>query len=155
MAVYLYFRVMITFWSLIIAILDVECCGGWWWWMLIVLLQVDFRHLTLLADYFTCEGEYKACSRQALASSLSPIQKMSFETCTQFLKSAVLRGECSFLYVRVVLAQGNKETSWNYKICWLCEFKQKDCMCKTLLIFMQCFLFIVNLGLIIFPLFIV
>ncbi|XP_063869177.1 DNA-directed RNA polymerase I subunit RPA1-like [Scylla paramamosain] len=56
-------------------------------------IKVDFRHLTLLADYFTCEGEYKACSRQALASSLSPIQKMSFETCTQFLKSAVLRGE--------------------------------------------------------------
>ncbi|KAG0711590.1 DNA-directed RNA polymerase I subunit RPA1 [Chionoecetes opilio] len=56
-------------------------------------IKVDFRHLTLLADYFTCEGEYKACSRQALASSLSPIQKMSFETCTQFLKSAILRGE--------------------------------------------------------------
>lgn len=56
-------------------------------------IKVDFRHLSLLADYFTCEGTYKACSRQALASSLSPIQKMSFETCTQFLKSAVLRGE--------------------------------------------------------------
>ncbi|XP_045123262.1 DNA-directed RNA polymerase I subunit RPA1-like isoform X2 [Portunus trituberculatus] len=56
-------------------------------------IKVDFRHLTLLADYFTCEGVYKACSRQAMASSISPIQKMSFETCTQFLKSAVLRGE--------------------------------------------------------------
>lgn len=55
-------------------------------------LQVDFRHLSLLADYFTCEGEYKACSRHALESALSPIQKMSFETCTNFLRSAVLRG---------------------------------------------------------------
>lgn len=56
-------------------------------------IQVNFRHLTLLADYFTCEGVYKACSRHAMVSALSPLQKMSFETCTSFLKSAVLRGE--------------------------------------------------------------
>ena len=66
-----------------------------------LLSQVDFRHLSLLSDYFTCEGEYKACSRQALMSSLSPLQKMSFETCTQFLKSAVLRGKCVVCVGRV------------------------------------------------------
>lgn len=56
-------------------------------------IKVDFRHLTLLADYFTCEGVYKACSRQALATCVSPLQKMSYETCTAFLKSALLQGE--------------------------------------------------------------
>lgn len=57
------------------------------------IFQVDFRHLTLLADYFTCEGVYKACSRQALATCVSPLQKMSYETCTAFLKSALLQGK--------------------------------------------------------------
>ncbi|CAL4060940.1 unnamed protein product [Meganyctiphanes norvegica] len=56
-------------------------------------IKVDFRHLSLLADYFTCEGVYKACSRQALASNLSPLQKMSYETCTKFLVSSILQGE--------------------------------------------------------------
>ncbi|XP_045594086.1 DNA-directed RNA polymerase I subunit RPA1 isoform X2 [Procambarus clarkii] len=56
-------------------------------------IKVDFRHLSLLADYFTCEGVYKACSRYALASCLSPLQKMSFETSIPFLKTAILRGE--------------------------------------------------------------
>ncbi|KAK3889624.1 hypothetical protein Pcinc_006389 [Petrolisthes cinctipes] len=56
-------------------------------------IKIDFRHLTLLADYFTCEGIYKACSRQALATCLSPLQKMSYETCTENLKLALLRGE--------------------------------------------------------------
>ncbi|KAK4305013.1 hypothetical protein Pmani_023073 [Petrolisthes manimaculis] len=56
-------------------------------------IKIDFRHLTLLADYFTCEGVYKACSRQALVTCLSPLQKMSYETCTENLKRALLRGE--------------------------------------------------------------
>lgn len=56
-------------------------------------IKINFRHLSLLADYFTCEGKYKACSRMSIATCASPIQKMSFETCIQFLKSAVLRDE--------------------------------------------------------------
>lgn len=56
-------------------------------------IKVDFRHLSLLADYFTCEGTYKACSRSAIASCPSPVQKMSFETFMNFLKSALLQGE--------------------------------------------------------------
>lgn len=56
-------------------------------------IKVDFRHLSLLADYFTCEGTYKACSRKAITSCSSPIQKMSFETCTQFLKTALTQTE--------------------------------------------------------------
>ena len=59
----------------------------------VIFNQVDFRHLTLLADYFTCEGKYKACSRYALASCLSPIQKISYETSTQFLRTALVNGK--------------------------------------------------------------
>ncbi|XP_076069072.1 RNA polymerase I subunit RpI1 [Oratosquilla oratoria] len=56
-------------------------------------IKVDFRHLSLLADYFTCEGMYKACSRHHITSCISPIQKMSYETSTQFLKKAILSNE--------------------------------------------------------------
>ncbi|XP_068205698.1 DNA-directed RNA polymerase I subunit RPA1 [Palaemon carinicauda] len=56
-------------------------------------IKVDFRHLSLLADYFTCEGIYKACSRSAISTCSSPIQKMSFETCSQFLKAAITQSE--------------------------------------------------------------
>ncbi|XP_069956974.1 DNA-directed RNA polymerase I subunit RPA1 [Cherax quadricarinatus] len=56
-------------------------------------IKVDFRHLSLLADYFTCEGVYKACSRSGLNSCVSPLQKMSFETCLNVLKNAILRDE--------------------------------------------------------------
>ncbi|KAK7076458.1 hypothetical protein SK128_026044, partial [Halocaridina rubra] len=56
-------------------------------------INVNFRHLSLLADYFTCEGKYKACNRAAISTCASPIQKMSFETCVQFLKSSLLHGE--------------------------------------------------------------
>ena len=56
-------------------------------------IKVDFRHLSLLADYFTCEGTYKACSRFAIASCSSPMQKITYETSLQFLKSALVNGE--------------------------------------------------------------
>ncbi|KAB7498553.1 DNA-directed RNA polymerase I subunit RPA1, partial [Armadillidium nasatum] len=54
-------------------------------------IKVDFRHLTTLADYFTREGVYKACSRYALDTCTSPIQKMSYETCFAFMKKALLQ----------------------------------------------------------------
>lgn len=53
-------------------------------------IQVDYRHLTLLADYFTCDGVYKACSRTALTTCQSTLQKMSYETSLKFLRDAVL-----------------------------------------------------------------
>ena len=56
-------------------------------------IKVDFRHLSLLADYFTCEGVYKACSRGSIATCASPLQKMSFETTAVFLKSALMLSE--------------------------------------------------------------
>ncbi|KAG1668409.1 DNA-directed RNA polymerase I subunit RPA1 [Nymphon striatum] len=55
-------------------------------------IEVDRRHLSLIADYMTFEGSYKPFNRIGMESSASPIQQMSFETTLQFLKSAALFG---------------------------------------------------------------
>ncbi len=58
-------------------------------------IHVDYRHLSLIADYMTFEGTYKPFNRIAMESNASPLQKMSFETTMHFLKSAVIQGmEC-------------------------------------------------------------
>ena len=56
-------------------------------------IQVDHRHLSLIADYMTYEGSYKAFNRVGIESNSSPFQKMSFETTMHFLQSATLAGE--------------------------------------------------------------
>ncbi len=56
-------------------------------------IAVDYRHLSLIADYMTFEGSYKPFNRIGLESNSSPFQKMSFETTMQFLKSATIGGE--------------------------------------------------------------
>lgn len=55
-------------------------------------IGVDYRHLSLIADYMTFEGMYKPFNRIAMESSASPLQKMSFETTMTFLRSAALHG---------------------------------------------------------------
>ncbi|ELU12458.1 hypothetical protein CAPTEDRAFT_154177 [Capitella teleta] len=55
-------------------------------------ITVDPRHLSLVADYMTFEGEYKAFNRFGLQSNASPIQKMTFETTMDFLKTATFQG---------------------------------------------------------------
>uniref|UniRef100_A0A2P2I841 DNA-directed RNA polymerase subunit n=1 Tax=Hirondellea gigas TaxID=1518452 RepID=A0A2P2I841_9CRUS len=52
-------------------------------------ITVDYRHLTLLADYFTCDGLYKACNRGAMATCQSTLQQMSYESTLKFLKDAI------------------------------------------------------------------
>ncbi|CAF0946490.1 unnamed protein product [Didymodactylos carnosus] len=56
-------------------------------------IEVDYRHLSLLADYMTYEGVYKACNRIGLKTNSSPLQKITFETSTTYLKEAILHGE--------------------------------------------------------------
>nr|AOE43236.1 RNA polymerase I [Rostrostelium ellipticum] len=56
-------------------------------------ITVDPRHLTLLADYMTFEGGYRACSRNGIENNTSPFQKMSFETSCTFLQKALLVGD--------------------------------------------------------------
>lgn len=56
-------------------------------------IQVDYRHLSLIADYMTFDGSYKAFNRYGLESNTSPFQKMSFETTMKFLKNATVNGD--------------------------------------------------------------
>ena len=55
-------------------------------------IQVDARHLSLIADFMTHAGGYRACSRLGIAANASPLLKMSFETSAAFLKDAAVRG---------------------------------------------------------------
>ena len=56
-------------------------------------IDVDVRHLTLIADYMTRDGGYQAFSRMGYRGNVSPFMKMSFETTVSFLRDAVLEGE--------------------------------------------------------------
>ncbi|KAF4548994.1 DNA-directed RNA polymerase I subunit rpa1-like protein [Elsinoe fawcettii] len=56
-------------------------------------ISVNYRHLSLIADFMTRSGGYKAFSRGGLAANTSPFAKMSFETTVGFLRDAVLEGD--------------------------------------------------------------
>lgn len=53
-------------------------------------IQVDYRHLSLVADYMTFEGVYKPFNRRALNTNPSPLQKMSFESTMGFILSSTV-----------------------------------------------------------------
>ena len=56
-------------------------------------IDVDPRHLSLIADYMCFSGTYRPLNRLGIDSNTSPFQKMSYETTVQFLKKATLAGE--------------------------------------------------------------
>jgi len=56
-------------------------------------INVDNRHLNLIADVMTKGGGYIAFNRTGMASSVSPFMKMSYETTSNFIKDAVLDGD--------------------------------------------------------------
>jgi DNA-directed RNA polymerase I subunit RPA1 len=53
-------------------------------------IDVDPRHLSLIADYMTFSGGYTAMSRTGMREMSSPFLQMSFETTAQFLTQAAL-----------------------------------------------------------------
>lgn len=53
-------------------------------------IEVDPRHLSLIADYMTFSGGYTAMSRTGMREMSSPFLQMSFETTAQFLTQAAL-----------------------------------------------------------------
>ncbi|OQR75141.1 DNA-directed RNA polymerase I subunit RPA1-like, partial [Tropilaelaps mercedesae] len=55
-------------------------------------IKVDPRHLSLVADYMTFDGAYRAFNRIHMANNASPLQQMSFETTCTFMKNAALLG---------------------------------------------------------------
>lgn len=56
-------------------------------------ITVNYRHLSLIADYMTYDGVYKAFNRTGLMPSASSLQKMTYEASTMFLKDALLSGQ--------------------------------------------------------------
>ena len=56
-------------------------------------IDVDYRHLSLVADYMTFEGKYKPFNRISMQSNVSPLQQMTFETTMSFLKTATVQGK--------------------------------------------------------------
>ncbi|KAM4048816.1 DNA-directed RNA polymerase I subunit RPA1 [Anomaloglossus baeobatrachus] len=55
-------------------------------------IEVDPRHLSLVADYMCFEGTYRPLNRYGMQSSSSPFQQMTFETSYKFLKDATVTG---------------------------------------------------------------
>ncbi|KAF7301868.1 DNA-directed RNA polymerase subunit [Mycena indigotica] len=56
-------------------------------------IQVDHRHLELIADYMTFDGGYKAFNRTGISSNSSPLLKASYEMTAAFLSDATLYGD--------------------------------------------------------------
>ncbi|KAM8940163.1 DNA-directed RNA polymerase I subunit RPA1 isoform 2-T2 [Pelodytes ibericus] len=55
-------------------------------------IEVDPRHVSLVADYMCFEGTYSPLNRIGMRSNSSPFQQMTFETSFKFLKDATLSG---------------------------------------------------------------
>merc|ERR1711976_466161 len=60
-------------------------------------IDVNPRHLSLIADYMTFDGTYKPFNRIGIADNPSPFQQMTFETAVGFLRSATLGGKSDTL----------------------------------------------------------
>ncbi|KAK1412905.1 hypothetical protein QVD17_34501 [Tagetes erecta] len=56
-------------------------------------VEIDYRHLSLIADYMTHAGGYRPMSRfGSISESVSPFHKMSFETASKFIVEAASHG---------------------------------------------------------------
>ncbi|KAL8261668.1 hypothetical protein R6Q59_025717 [Mikania micrantha] len=56
-------------------------------------VEIDYRHLSLIADYMTHSGGYRPMSRfGSISESVSPFHKMSFETASKFIVEAAVHG---------------------------------------------------------------
>ncbi|KAG1935581.1 DNA-directed RNA polymerase I subunit RPA1 [Pimephales promelas] len=60
-------------------------------------IEVDPRHLSLVAEYMCFEGVYQPLNRFSIRSSSSPLQQMTFESSYRFLKQATMMGSCDKL----------------------------------------------------------
>lgn len=56
-------------------------------------ISVDYRHLTILADYMTSEGRYKPFNRSGLSNNVSPFLKATYETTASILTDATIFGD--------------------------------------------------------------
>ncbi|PPR04051.1 hypothetical protein CVT24_010626 [Panaeolus cyanescens] len=56
-------------------------------------IDVNRRHLELIADYMTFDGGYKPFNRKGISTNPSPLLKASYETTAAFLSDATLFGD--------------------------------------------------------------
>jgi len=54
-------------------------------------ISVDPRHLSLIADYMTFDGGFKAMNRNGMNDISSPFLQMSFETTANFMTEAAMK----------------------------------------------------------------
>lgn len=55
-------------------------------------IEVDPRHLSLIADYMTYNGTIRGMNRMSMEASASPFQQMSYESTARYLKWAAILG---------------------------------------------------------------
>lgn len=55
-------------------------------------IEVDSRHLSLIADYMTYSGSIRGMNRMSMEASASPFQQMSFESTLRYLKWSSILG---------------------------------------------------------------
>jgi len=55
-------------------------------------IEVDGRHLSLIADYMTYNGSIRGMNRLSMEASASPFQQMSYESTLRYLKWAAVLG---------------------------------------------------------------
>jgi len=60
-------------------------------------IEVNPRHLTLVADFMTMTGCVQPFSRGAMAINASPLQKMTYETTLKFMRDAIIRDDKDYL----------------------------------------------------------
>lgn len=53
-------------------------------------IEVNYRHLSLVADFITFNGDYRPFNRIGMEESSAPFLKMSFETTMKYLVNACL-----------------------------------------------------------------
>jgi DNA-directed RNA polymerase I subunit RPA1 len=60
-------------------------------------IAVDYRHLSLISDFITFNGDYRAFNRIGMEESNSPFLKMSYETTMKYLIQSSLSKETDWM----------------------------------------------------------
>ncbi|THV08343.1 beta and beta-prime subunits of DNA dependent RNA-polymerase [Dendrothele bispora CBS 962.96] len=92
-------------------------------------IQVDRRHLELIADYMTFDGGYKPFNRKGISTNPSPLLKASYETTAAFLSDATLHGDYDDLTTpsgNIVLGRPNRTGTGVFDVMMPCEPQQSE-----------------------------
>ncbi|KAF8812281.1 beta and beta-prime subunits of DNA dependent RNA-polymerase [Phlegmacium glaucopus] len=87
-------------------------------------IDVNKRHLELIADYMTFDGGYKPFNRRGISTNPSPLLKASYETTAAFLSDATLFGDFDDLTTpsgNIVLGRPNATGTGVFDVVMLTE----------------------------------